>query len=163
MVKAKSIRRSGRAGCQRLTQAPSSKHSLPVSVSRNPLDALGKGRNPTLQHLIIFQRVSWDQISSTSLNLKKTLIYLIADVFLKKVSICFAINCHILAGDTPASGQENQSTVLHQKTTSVWKCLLWTVHEEKKGWPAGFGLKKCLVSCSLRFKGIILLLWWCSS
>lgn len=84
MVKAKSIRRSGRAGCQRLTQAPSSKHSLPVSVSRNPLDALGKGRNPTLQHLIIFQRVSWAQISSTTLHLKKTLIYLIADVFFLK-------------------------------------------------------------------------------
>lgn len=54
--------------------------TLPVSVSRNPLDALGKGHDPTLQHLIIFQRVSWDQISSTTLHLKKTLIYLIADV-----------------------------------------------------------------------------------
>lgn len=59
--KPKSIRGSSGARCQRLSQAPSSKHWLPVGVFRNPLDLLGKRRNPTLQHLIIFQRVSWSQ------------------------------------------------------------------------------------------------------
>lgn len=56
-VKAKRISEWDKAGCQRLSQAPSSKCSLPVSALRNPLDALGTGCNSTL-HLSLMMMPS---------------------------------------------------------------------------------------------------------
>lgn len=92
MARAKSIRGSGGAGCQRLSQAPSSKHSLPVSVLRNPPDALGKGRSPTLQHLIIFQRVFFRSNLIRYSPPKEDIDMSDSRCAFKDRSICIAIN-----------------------------------------------------------------------
>lgn len=118
--KPKNIRGSSGARYQRLSQASSSKHSLPVSVFRNPLDVLGKGCNPTLQHLIIFQRISWNQISSNILHLWYRHWYMYRTCVFKNRSIWLVINYVILSRDTPAFRQENRSAVFHQQTASVW-------------------------------------------
>lgn len=157
--KPKNIRGSSGARYQRLSQASSSKHSLPVSVFRNPLDVLGKGCNPTLQHLIIFQRISWNQISSNILHLWYRHWYMYRTCVFKNRSICLVINYVILARDTPAFRQENRSAVLHQQTASVWKCLLWAISE--KGQSAQQVLDGQKAWCH-RVKDMILLLCWCS-